>query len=116
MKKKYKRGIREATVHHSINGSFTIRRGEWKLLFAPGSGGWSEPKPGKEGRLPAIQLYDMKKDPAERYNVAAAHPEVVEELTALMKKYILEGRSTPGVPQKNDGKQEWKQMLKIMEE
>jgi hypothetical protein len=27
---------------------------------------------------------------------------VVQRLTALLKKYIVEGRSTPGKPQKND--------------
>ncbi len=35
----YKKTIREATVSHSANGSFTIRQGEWKLLMAAGSGG-----------------------------------------------------------------------------
>jgi hypothetical protein len=39
--------IREATVHHSINGSFASRKGDWKLIFAAGSGGWSFPTPGK---------------------------------------------------------------------
>lgn len=28
------KAIREATVHHSIEGDFTIRRGEWKLLLS----------------------------------------------------------------------------------
>jgi len=27
-----------------------------------------------------------------------------------MKKYIQEGRSTPGKPQKNDGEYPWKQL------
>ena len=35
----------EATIHHSINGSFAIRVGKWKLIFCAGSGGWSEPTP-----------------------------------------------------------------------
>lgn len=33
--------IREATIHHSINGSFAIWKGDWKLIMYPGSGGWS---------------------------------------------------------------------------
>ena len=33
--------LREATVHHSANGSFSIRQGKWKLELCPGSGGWS---------------------------------------------------------------------------
>src|SRR5699024_134556 len=40
--------LREATVHHSIDGSFSIRQGDWKLELCPGSGGWSDPKPGEE--------------------------------------------------------------------
>lgn len=111
--------IREATVHHSINGDFTIRKGEWKLLLSPSSGGWSFPKPGTDDEvietLPLIQLYNMKTDPAEKNNVYAEHPEVVKELKDLMIKYVKEGRSTPGTPQKNDGPEVWKQ-LSWMEE
>ncbi|WP_289004221.1 sulfatase-like hydrolase/transferase [uncultured Parabacteroides sp.] len=111
--------IREATVHHSINGDFTIRKGEWKLLLSPSSGGWSFPKPKKDDEmiktLPSVQLYNMKTDPAEKNNVYAEHPEVVKELKDLMIKYVKEGRSTPGTPQKNDGPEVWKQ-LSWMEE
>lgn len=106
--------IREATVHHSINGDFTIRKGEWKLLLSPGSGGWSFPKPGTDDEviktLPSVQLYNMQSDPAEKNNVYAEHSEVVKELKDLMIKYVKEGRSTPGTPQKNDGPEVWKQL------
>jgi arylsulfatase A len=65
--KKLSGPLREATVHHSINGSFAIRKGEWKLLLSPGSGGWSIPRPGPEEEgLPAIQLYDLKNDPGSK--------------------------------------------------
>lgn len=111
--------IREATVHHSINGDFTIRKGEWKLLLSPGSGGWSFPRPGTDDdvikTLPLVQLYNMKDDPAETKNVYAEHPEIVKELKELMIKYVREGRSTPGVPQKNDGPEVWKQLSWIEE-
>ena len=51
--------IRQATVHHSINGSFSIRQGKWKLEMCPGSGGWSAPRPGKAPQdAPPIQLFD----------------------------------------------------------
>jgi arylsulfatase A len=96
--------LHEAIVYHSINGSFAIRQGRWKLELCADSGGWSEPKPGsKEAqRLPPIQLYDMTKDVGERVNEYKAHPELVERLTKLLEKYIADGRSTPGTPQKND--------------
>lgn len=114
LKKKYKKTIREATVHHSIDGSFTIRQGDWKLLLARGSGGWSAPRPGADKGLPAVQLYDMKTDPGERRNVYAEYPEVVSRLTELLRKYIREGRSTPGIPQQNDGNRNWKEIQEIM--
>ena len=96
--------IREATVHHSINGSYSIRQGKWKLAFCPGSGGWSAPRPkvAKEEGLPPIQLFDLTQDIEEQQNLAAENPEVVEALTALMEKYIEDGRSTPGAVQEND--------------
>lgn len=96
--------LREATVHHSINGSFAIRRGNWKLALCPGSGGWSAPRPGRddESGLPSVQLFDLSKDIGETTNLQDQHPELVKELTALLQGYLDTGRSTPGAPQKND--------------
>ena len=105
--------VREATVHHSVNGSFAIRRGRWKLCFCPGSGGWSHPRPSRarQDKLPAVQLFDLSKDVAESENLSADYPEVVSELSALMQRYIDRGRSTPGVSQNNDRQVQfpWKQ-------
>ncbi|EIJ40399.1 arylsulfatase A family protein [Galbibacter orientalis DSM 19592] len=109
---------RELTVHHSINGSFAIRKGEWKLIFCPGSGGWSDPKPNaKETKgLPKFQLYNLEKDPQEKNNEIANYPEIAEELHILMKQILENGRSTPGEKQKNelpmDGSQ-WQQINAI---
>jgi len=97
--------VREALVHHSISGKFSLRQGRWKLELCPGSGGWSaprDPEAVKKG-LPPIQLYDMSEDPAEQRNVQAEHPEVVKKLTALLERYVAQGRSTPGAPQENTG-------------
>ncbi len=107
---------RKATVHHSINGSFAIRKENWKLIFCPDSGGWSDPKPNSEGvgQLPEFQLYDLEKDPGERTNLLASYPDKVEELRALMVSYIENGRSTEGPTQKNNpeafGTKDWKQI------
>ena len=105
--------IREATVHHSIAGQFTIRQGEWKLLLSPSSGGWSAPRPKDSvalATLPSVQLYNMKTDPSEKKNLEAQYPEKVAELRSLLVKYVEEGRSTPGKPQKNDGDYPWRQL------
>ena len=95
--------LREAVVHHSINGSFAIRQGKWKLELCADSGGWSAPRPGAKGvaDLAPVQLYDLSADIGERENLAAEHPEVVERLTKLLEKYVGDGRSTPGAKQKN---------------
>lgn len=97
--------LREATVHHSINGSFAIRQGKWKLAFCPGSGGWTSPRPGQDdaSKLPLVQLFDLEADIGETRNLHAEHPEVVARLTRLMEKYASEGRSTSGAIQPNDG-------------
>ena len=105
--------FREATVHHSINGSFAIRKGDFKLITCADSGGWSYPKPGKDkdviAGLPKMQLYNLKADPGEQQNLVNSNPEKVKELKQLLNKYITEGRSTPGSKQQNDtGK--WKQL------
>ncbi len=96
--------LRDAIVHHSIDGSYAIRQGKWKLCICPGSGGWSNPRPAqarKDG-LPLVQLYDLSTDIAETRNLEAKHPEVVDRLTGLLRQYFEHGRSTPGTPQSND--------------
>jgi arylsulfatase A-like enzyme len=95
--------LHEAVVHHSINGSFAIRQGRWKLAVCPGSGGWSAPRPGRDDtrHLPPVQLFDLEADIGERKNVQREHPEVVHRLTALLERFVAEGRSTPGPAQAN---------------
>ncbi len=102
---------REATVHHSIEGRFAIRKENWKLIVWPGSGGWSFPNKSKdlEG-LPKYQLYDLQKDPGETKNLIAQNPAIATELENLLKKYVEEGRSRPGKTQKNDFVQQWDQL------
>ncbi len=106
--------LREATVHHSINGSFAIRKDNWKLIMCPGSGGWSYPRPDDTtaiNKLPNTQLYDLVNDPKELKNLESSEPEKVVELKFLLSQYISEGRSTPGEPQSNDAINfEWKQI------
>jgi len=91
-----RRPIREAVVHHSNQGMFSIRQGTWKLELGLGSGGFSapakiEPTPGG----PQGQLYDLAQDPGETTNVYQQHPEIVGRLTALLERYQREGRSRP---------------------
>jgi len=94
--------VHEALVYHSINGSFGIQQGNWKLELCAGSGGWGHPNQKESKGLPPVQLYDMSKDIGERTNEEASHPEIVARLTKLLEQYVADGRSTPGPKQTND--------------
>jgi arylsulfatase A-like enzyme len=110
--------IREYIIHHSIDGRFAIRKGDWKLCVCPGSGGWSDPRPRDIIKnhldLPPMQLFNLKEDIGETKNLLAEYPEKAAELKTALKKIILDGRSTPGVIQENDGMEGWKQIENIV--
>ncbi|MEM7010835.1 MAG: arylsulfatase [Verrucomicrobiota bacterium] len=98
--------VRPFTIHHSINGSFAIRKGKWKLCLCPGSGGWSEPKPNKalkDESLSVVQLFDLESDPAETKNVEAEHPELIGQLVNDLAMAIRNGRTNVGPNQSNEG-------------
>lgn len=110
--------IRKYIVHHSINGSFAIRQGDWKLCLCPGSGGWSYPSPheikNEKLNLPNMQLFNLNEDISETNNLIIEYPEKANELKAALKKIILNGRSTPGSTQKNEGVEDWPQIESII--
>ncbi len=101
---KRQRPLREATVLHSGSGKFAIRQGDWVFIDARNgddNGKQGEPVWFKQERgyaddtLPG-KLYNLRDDLAQRRNLYADRPEVVERLKALLEKYKSEGRSTPG--------------------
>jgi arylsulfatase A len=104
-------GGRDTLVESSDNGSFAIRHGQWKLAFCPDSDGWSYPRPGRDktNGLPRFQLFALAADPAEKTNVLADHPDVVQQLGHRMRDIIFNGRSTPGEAQPNAPTEEWLQ-------
>lgn len=86
--------IRNDIIHHSIDGTFAIRKGNWKLIFGKDSGGFS--KSIKTEGIPVEtegQLYNISKDPEEQNNLYNTYPEMVQDLTTLLNKYKNEGRS-----------------------
>lgn len=107
----YEKPLREATVYTSGQGRFAIRKGDWKLILWPGSGGWAFPATEEDMKgLPRFQLYNLREDPAETTNLVSKYPKHVKELKALLTRYVTEGRSTPGTPQENDGSSRWPEL------
>ena len=79
--------VRDFAIHHSLWGSFAIRKGPWKLILKRGSGGFTRPREidaAKEGG-PDGQLYHLGNDPSETKNVWESRPDVVAELTKLLE-------------------------------
>jgi len=86
---------RQSLVHHSGNGTFAIRRGDWKLIRGNlGSGGFSRPnRVAPEADGPQGQLYNLALDPQETDNRWVHEPQIVEELSTLLDEIIENGRS-----------------------
>ncbi len=101
---------REATVHHSANGNFALRKGDWVLIDAPtgddngthGEPQWLKAERGYTKHDQSGELFNVREDLGERHNYFAEKPDLVTELKTLLERYKRDGRSTPGEPQKND--------------
>jgi arylsulfatase len=77
--------------YYRQNSLEAVTNGDWKLVFAHPGRTYEGYLPGKDGqpgpnaesfRFPKA-LYDLRRDPGERYNVMEAYPEIVAELEKL---------------------------------
>ncbi|MDX2038510.1 MAG: arylsulfatase [Isosphaeraceae bacterium] len=99
--------IRPYLLTQALRGEKTlaIRRGHWKYIDHPGSGGNRYENDRNLGRYilpeaaPAApgQLYDLSADPGETTNLYEAEPAIVAELKALLERSRSSGRSRPAV-------------------
>jgi arylsulfatase A len=102
--------VREAIVHHSAKGHFSIRQDRWKLIPQLGTGGilnrddnlWFTKSVAffsnlflseAQAQQPSGQLYDLAADPAEKNNLWLEYPAVVDRLLKTLERYKSEGRS-----------------------
>ncbi|MEP2774646.1 MAG: arylsulfatase [Luteolibacter sp.] len=95
---------RKGIIHHSVSGHFAYREGNYKLILAAGSGGWSAPNENaaKKQGLPEAQLYDLAADPGEQNNLYKSNPEIAERLLAQLTTYVNSGASVEGKDSAND--------------
>jgi hypothetical protein len=56
----------------------------------------------------------MTTDVIEQQNIEDQHPDLIKKYSRIMRKYILNGRSTPGKKQSNETKGEWDQIKLFM--
>jgi arylsulfatase A-like enzyme len=77
--------------YYQQNSLEAVQQDYWKLILphkgltyigsAPGKDGW--PGKTKNIEVKTAELYDLRRDPGERYDVSADYPEVVRELQKL---------------------------------
>lgn len=104
--------VREHAVSHASSGLPALRQGNWKVIFGPAERRVRSGAPAAAvASEPAVQLYDLARDPGETRNLALDQPQRLEQLTALMEVIVENGRSTPGERQANDVRVNWRRFM-----
>lgn len=80
----------EAIVHNHSNGSFAIRKGDFKLTV---NGPKTTTQVLDDDFPVSLVLHDLRNDVEETTDVFQDHQEMAREMLALLKKYVREGRS-----------------------
>jgi arylsulfatase len=96
--------------YYRKNSLEAVSNGDWKLVFAHPGRTYEGFKPGKDGlpgganencNFPAA-LYDLRRDPGERYDVKESNPEIVAELEKIASEAREDlGDDLTGNPGKN---------------
>jgi len=82
-----------AIIHHSGDGMFAVRQGDWKLIEGLGSGGFSYPKREQPGKGEAHgQLYNLENDLRESDNLWLDERRQVAALESVLAEVKEQGR------------------------
>ncbi|MBK5719855.1 sulfatase [Dysgonomonas sp. Marseille-P4677] len=84
----------EFYYYYKKNDLEAVRKGSWKLVFPHKHRSYEDVLPKndgfrgayKVGEVTELCLYDLRRDPGERYNVAAMYPEIIKELQEIAEK------------------------------
>jgi arylsulfatase A len=79
--------VRDDMIVHSSEGVFALRKGPWKWIEGVPDDGIKPASRKKNSDQYRAQLFNTREDPAETKDVAAQHPERVEELRGLLQRY-----------------------------
>ena len=80
--------------YYRRNNLEAVRKGQWKLVFPHEGRSFENQQPGNNG-FPGVApenvkfdmaLYDLRRDPGERYDVQKTYPDVVKELMELAEQ------------------------------
>ena len=79
------------------SGNFGFREGDWKLVRYDTKQANNEVVEARLTRTatPQFQLFDLAKDPGEKTDVLAQHPEIADRLKARLATIISAGRTRP---------------------
>jgi arylsulfatase len=91
MLKGEKETIRELVYFYNQSNLYAIRKGAWKAHFT------TKPSYSQEPALPHDPplLYNLEKDPSEKYDVSKDHPEIIAMLKMEFEKHKAEVRGVP---------------------
>lgn len=100
---KYTSPLREATVHNTFEKAWGLRQGKWLYINAPSGEHTKMPDSFKKLRNYTDfegdgLLFDMEKDPEQRINLFAQHPEKIDTMDQLLQKYREQGYSVERTP------------------
>lgn len=84
---------RDHLVEHA--GTLSLIKGPWKYIEPSQGARYNRNTDTELGNDPEPQLYNLTDDIGETHNLAAAQPEIVVEMAALLKKIKADGRSRP---------------------
>lgn len=70
-----------------LGGRQAVRKGPWKLVHL-----------NVRGDAPVIELYNLQDDPGETTDLSAQHPDIVEELAAIMRESHVPNPNFPLLP------------------
>lgn len=91
----YPTPLRLATVQNTNPQKFALRQGDWVLINTSQGSAKKEPSAYLQhfGLKPfspedTCLLFNLKKDPGQKHNLADKHPQRVENMNALLQKYL----------------------------